>query len=94
MQAGSSGCARTVGARSALQEILRREGGGSPDWVIPPEASARFVWRMEEVLDLSEEPYDEKRPVVCFDERPRQLLADLREPLGIGAGRPERRDHE
>jgi hypothetical protein len=62
--------------------------------VIPPEESARFVWRMEEVLDLYEEPYDEKRPVVCFDERPCQLLADLREPLRLGAGRPERRDHE
>jgi hypothetical protein len=49
---------------------------------------------MEEVLDLYEEPYDEKRPVVCFDERPCQLLADLREPLRLGAGRPERRDHE
>jgi DDE superfamily endonuclease len=63
-------------------------------WVIPPEESARFVWRMEEVLDLYEEPYDEKRPVVCFDERPCQLLADLREPLGLRTGRPERRDHE
>jgi hypothetical protein len=49
---------------------------------------------MEEVLDLYEEPYDEKRPVVCFDERPCQLLADLREPLPHAAGRPERRDHE
>ena len=62
--------------------------------MIPPKQSARFVWRMEEVLDLYEEPYDEKRPMVCFDERPCQLLADLREPLGHGAGRPERRDHE
>jgi hypothetical protein len=62
--------------------------------VIPPEESARFVWRMEEVLDLYEEPYDPKRPVVCFDERPCQLLAEVREPLGLGAGRPERRDHE
>jgi DDE superfamily endonuclease len=62
--------------------------------VIPPKQSARFVWRMEEVLDLYEEPYDEKRPMVCFDERPCQLLADLREPLGHGAGRPKRRDHE
>ncbi len=41
---------------------------------------------MEEVLDLYEEPYDEKRPVVCFDERPCQLLADVREPL---PARPE-----
>lgn len=62
--------------------------------MIPPKGSARFVWRMEEVLDLYEEPYDEKRPVVCFDERPCQLLAEVREPLPLGAGRPQRRDHE
>jgi hypothetical protein len=62
--------------------------------VIPPKESARFVWRMEEVLDLYEEPYDPKRPVVCFDERPCQLLAEIRESLRLGAGRPERRDHE
>lgn len=62
--------------------------------MIPPKESGRFVWRMEEILDLYEEPYDEKRPVVCFDERPCQLLAEVREPLPSGAGRPERRDHE
>jgi hypothetical protein len=56
-------------------------------WVIPPQQSARFLWRMEEVLDLYEEPYDEKRPVLCFEERPCQLLADLREPLGLRAAR-------
>ena len=43
-------------------------------WVIPPEHNAQFVWRMEEILDLYEEPYDPNRPVVCFDERPCQLL--------------------
>jgi hypothetical protein len=32
--------------------------------------------------------------VVCFDERPCQLLAEVREPLRLGAGRPERRAHE
>ena len=42
-------------------------------WVIPPEYNAQFVWRMEEILDLYEEPYDPNRPVVCFDERPCQL---------------------
>jgi len=62
--------------------------------VIPPKQSGRFVWRMEEVLDLYEEPYDQKRPVVCFDERPCQLLAEVREALSVGAGVPERRDHE
>jgi hypothetical protein len=63
-------------------------------WVIPPKESARFVWRMEEVLDLYEEPYDPKRPVVCSNERPCQPLAEVREPLGLRAGRPECREHE
>jgi hypothetical protein len=49
---------------------------------------------MEAVLDLYEEAYDEKRPVVCFDERPCQLLAEVREPLAGKPGCPERRDHE
>ena len=62
--------------------------------MIPPKESAAFVWRMEEVLDLYEEPYDPERPVVCFDERPCQLLAEVREPLPVEPGRPERRDHE
>jgi hypothetical protein len=66
--------------------------------VIPPRQSAAFVWRMEEVLDLYEEPYDEKRPVVCFDERPCQMLADVREPLpprpGGSAGGARLVDHE
>ncbi len=56
--------------------------------MIPPRESAAFVWRMEAVLDLYEEPYDEKRPVVCFDERPCQLLSDVREPLAPRPGGP------
>lgn len=36
---------------------------------------------MEDLLDLYAEPYDPLRPVVCLDELPKQLLADLREPL-------------
>ncbi len=62
--------------------------------MIPPKKSARFVWRMEDVLDLYEEPHDPLLPVVCFDERPCQLLAEVREPLPGAPGRPERRDHE
>ena len=62
--------------------------------MIPPRKSARFVWRMEAVLDLYEEFHDPLLPVVCFDERPCQLLAEVRESLPGGPGRPERRDHE
>jgi len=49
---------------------------------------------MEAVLDLYEEPYDEKRPVVCFDERPCQLVDQTLQPLTTGEGRPARKDHE
>ena len=56
--------------------------------MIPPKKSAAFVWRMEEVLDLYEEPHDEKRPMVCFDERPCQLLSDVRDPLPARPGGP------
>jgi hypothetical protein len=37
------------------------------EWVIPPRESTAFVWLMEAVLDLYKEPYDEERPVVCFE---------------------------
>jgi hypothetical protein len=34
---------------------------------------------MEDVLDLYEDHYDPARPVVCFDESPKQLIAEVRE---------------
>ena len=62
--------------------------------MIPPRKSAAFVWRMEEVLDLYEEPYDQKRPVVCFEERPCQLIGDVRDTLPMKPGCIERFDSE
>lgn len=47
---------------------------------------------MEDVLDLYAEAYDPTRPVVCLDERPVQLLADIRPPLPAAPTRPRRRD--
>ncbi len=55
---------------------------------------AEFVWRMEDVLDLYEEPYDLRKPVVCFDELPFQLVAETRIPLPTKPGRPQRYDYE
>jgi len=49
---------------------------------------------MEDVLDLYAEPYDEKRPVVCFDESPKQLIEEVRTPLPPGPGQPKRYDVE
>jgi transposase len=55
---------------------------------------AEFVWRMEDVLDLYEEPYDPKKPVVCFDEMPYQMVAETRNPQPAKPGRPARYDYE
>ena len=62
--------------------------------VVHPKVSAEFVARMEDVLDLYAEPYDPKRPVVCFDETSKQLVAEKRAPIPAKAGRRERFDYE
>jgi hypothetical protein len=55
---------------------------------------ADFVWRMEDVLDLYAKPYDARRPVLCFDGQPYQLVEEVRTPLPRAPGRPERVDYE
>jgi hypothetical protein len=62
-------------------------------WCIP-EVNAEFVVAMEEVLDLYEEPYDEKRPKVNFDETSKQLIEETRQSLPAVAGQVERFDYE
>ena len=49
---------------------------------------------MEQVLDIYERPYDPSYPVVCFDERPCQLLGDVLMPIPMKPGRVERQDYE
>lgn len=46
------------------------------------------------MLDLYAEPLQPWRPVVCFDERPVQLLSDKREPVPLQPGRAKRYDYE
>ena len=48
---------------------------------------------MEHVLDIYERSYDVHRPVICFDERPCQLLADTLIPIAMKAGRVKREDY-
>ncbi len=62
-------------------------------WCIP-EVGGEFVWRMEDVLELYEEPYDPRKPVVCFDELPYQMVTEKRTPLPTKPGRPQRYDYE
>jgi hypothetical protein len=49
---------------------------------------------MEDVLDLYAEPYDPRRPVVCFDETSTQLLAETRPALPMQPGQVCRQDYE
>lgn len=49
---------------------------------------------MEDVLALYAEPSDERRPVVCFDETPRQLIGEERIPIPAEPGKRARYDYE
>ena len=49
---------------------------------------------MEDVLELYHEPYDPKRPVICMDEQPRQLLKETRRPIPARRGQSARYDYE
>lgn len=49
---------------------------------------------MEDVLSFYSLPYNELRPVVCFDELPVQLTGDVIEPLPMKTGKPKRIDYE
>ncbi len=63
-------------------------------YVIPPEQSADFVAHMEDVLEVYHRPYSPKRPVICMDEQPVQLIKETRVPLPPAPGRPECVDFE
>jgi hypothetical protein len=48
---------------------------------------------MEDLLRLYELPYDPKRPLICVDERPCQLIDDILVPLPMEPGKPKRQDY-
>ena len=62
--------------------------------MIPPGRSGEFVARMEDVLEVYHRPFDERRPLVCIDEVPVQLVGETRLPLPAAPGRPQRYDYE
>jgi DDE superfamily endonuclease len=49
---------------------------------------------MEDVLEVYHRPYDERRPLVCIDEVPVQLVGETRVPLPPRPGQPARYDYE
>lgn len=49
---------------------------------------------MENVLETYKLPYNEKFPVVCMDESPKQLVKETRKSINMEPGREKRIDYE
>ena len=50
--------------------------------------------RMYDILSLYEEDYDPKKPLICLDEKPKQLLRDKRMSIPMKLGSSEKYDYE
>lgn len=61
---------------------------------IPPKCDAEFVCAMENVLAVYKRPFDASRPVVCFDEKSKQLVGEVAVPIPAAPGQAERHDYE
>ena len=62
-------------------------------WVVA-DLDEEYIAKMEDVLETYEKPYDPAEPVVCLDEKPVTLHADVRPPVAVQPGREARRDNE
>lgn len=62
-------------------------------WCIP-DVTQEFVSRMEEVLDLYEKPYDILEPMICVDEKSKQLIKDTRISKPAKIGKTKKVDYE
>jgi hypothetical protein len=58
------------------------------------ELDEDYIACMEDVLKTYERPYDPAEPVVCFDEKPVSLHADVRPPQPAAPGQIAKRDNE
>ncbi|MCX6621567.1 MAG: IS630 family transposase [Acidobacteria bacterium] len=58
------------------------------------ELDGDYIQRMEDVLEVYEKPYDPAEPVICLDEKPVSLHADVRAPMPAKPGTEARRDNE
>jgi hypothetical protein len=58
------------------------------------ELDQEYIRRMEDVLAVYEKPYDPAEPVLCLDEKPVSLHADVRAPIPAKPGKPAKQDNE
>jgi DDE superfamily endonuclease len=62
-------------------------------WCIP-KVTEEFKKRMLDVLEVYERQYDPQKPVVCMDEKSKQLLKETRIAIAGKPGKPSRADYE
>jgi hypothetical protein len=67
--------------------------GGKEMWCVA-DLEEEYIAKMEDVLEVYKQPYDADQPVVCLDEKPITLHADVRPASPAGPGREARRDNE
>jgi transposase len=58
------------------------------------ELDRKYIERMEDVLTVYEKPYQTEEPVLCLDEKPISLHADVRPSRPASPGKPVRPDNE
>lgn len=62
-------------------------------WCIP-KVTPEFIERMLDVLEVYERPYNPDFPVVCMDEKSKQLIKETRVPVAGKPSKPARGDYE
>jgi transposase len=62
-------------------------------WVVA-DLDDDYIRKMEDVLEVYERPYDPEQPVVCLDQKPITLHADVRPASPAAPGREARQDNE
>ena len=58
------------------------------------ELDGPYIDSMENTLTIYEKPYNPAEPVVCLDEKPVSLHADVRPPSPVKPGKPAKQDNE
>jgi len=63
-------------------------------WCIGVLTAQQYRQRMYALLDLYAKPFRASEPVICVDEKSKQLLGEVRVPLPMKAGAPAKADGE
>ena len=58
------------------------------------ELTAEYRQRMYDLLDLYARPYNPREPVICLDEKSKQLLRETRRPLPAKPATVRKEDYE